>query len=1131
MRGQHHEVQDLSRLAGLSGEELRAGFRRALANLASQAAQRALPLEGLDPAELLVSVRHALAHGLFQDLSWLSAASGAVAIYEIMAALPASEERDRLNQAVATWLADADAQTFVALATCVARGTRTGFRSAGMRARVSLSLALPLGCTARVDGLALALISQPEYARAWVEEPSQGALPSRRLAARVLERAAREAARLSMQRDDSGVRALEAPVARAAWDRLLADRESLVWRHVAAARGLMSATTRRYADEIKASLDPDLSPTEWRRGAASLVASLAVSPTDAVVAIQQLLGGALVRTDSGLASAMMLGLPRAAEAEPQIAEKLVPALLRKGGLTAIEAFYEVLGETLGSGFGFASRELACSLLQKHRASPDMQADDTALATIDWLSARMTPDSTEDGFDHGVARAVQGFVSHGAGGARDLARTALARAQQAYERLAEADLDTAEGRAISVGALSEIDLGLLTGSTLIDLVALDGDDSASVAALHELFEQLTAWLLAAEQAPIVGSGRVVHATLRMRRVRTLLHLVDADGSYGDDGSWVLARTPRRQRTARVLLNRALKEAPSPLRRAVLACLARAFDALVRDQVFELSDVILCASLYIEDAADVATLSEACMVPELSLALSAVAKLARSVTQSADNVTSRRDGIRALEGLVATLPAAHSPRVSMLRWCLLRLQLALEVLHGAVSQADLVDTSAGNAMEGLSEAVQGLAQLVTGTRKRLAPNAHTNLPSAGLKVRALGALFEEAVASRQVQSITGPLAELDACLLAELPAPLYSAVMRIVSALKSLPLHASGGAAAQHGDLKRTTLSGGEDAGLPNWMPATRLLGGFYVLHSLGAGGVGSVFVVCRAAERENAAAENFALKVPEYNGDVAHVLSEADFLKMFREEAGALLALPDDAPNLARFVTFDAGVKPKPILVMEHVEGPSLERLMARRQIDVSQAFDVLIGVAGGLLAMHGTGIAHLDVKPSNVILRDFWSGAQLAPVLVDFGLSGRRLRPGCGTASYAAPEIWGAKGTTTDDPRPADVYAFGCLAYELLMGQVLFDGSSEVAIVTAHVSHDGSPAHIQALHRDLGTRPLAEMFSSCLRQKPAARAGLSDVIKRLQFLRADLGSRPWPLVASAPTQGRPGRAATRPQGG
>jgi len=123
-----------------------------------------------------------------------------------------------------------------------------------------------------------------------------------------------------------------------------------------------------------------------------------------------------------------------------------------------------------------------------------------------------------------------------------------------------------------------------------------------------------------------------------------------------------------------------------------------------------------------------------------------------------------------------------------------------------------------------------------------------------------------------------------------------------------------------------------------------------------------FVARRAEERHEETAENFALKVPAYTGAAAHTLSEEEFLRLFREEAGALLTLPGHK-NLAGFVTFDAGAKPKPILVMELVQGPTLERLLDKRAMSMPRALDVLDGVAAGLEAMHGAGIGHLDVKP------------------------------------------------------------------------------------------------------------------------------------------------------------------------
>ena len=63
--------------------------------------------------------------------------------------------------------------------------------------------------------------------------------------------------------------------------------------------------------------------------------------------------------------------------------------------------------------------------------------------------------------------------------------------------------------------------------------------------------------------------------------------------------------------------------------------------------------------------------------------------------------------------------------------------------------------------------------------------------------------------------------------------------------------------------------------------------------------------------------------------------------------------------------------------------------------------------------MHGVGVAHLDLKPTNVVMR---KGKE--PVLVDFGLAGRHLRLGCGSGPYGAPEVWGL--ITGDDPSLAD---------------------------------------------------------------------------------------------------------------
>src|ERR1700678_1629445 len=134
--------------------------------------------------------------------------------------------------------------------------------------------------------------------------------------------------------------------------------------------------------------------------------------------------------------------------------------------------------------------------------------------------------------------------------------------------------------------------------------------------------------------------------------------------------------------------------------------------------------------------------------------------------------------------------------------------------------------------------------------------------------------------------------------------------------------------------------------------------------------------------------------------------------------------------------------------------------------------------------MPGVGVGHLDVKPSNVILRD---GVQ--PVLVDFALAGRLLRPGCGTSSYGAPEVWGIvpEGVKAT-PARADVYSFGCLAYEVLTGETLFDAPNEVALISAHLMHDGAPPPVKRLADRSSTAGVAAALRRCLRKDPTTRA-------------------------------------------
>jgi len=160
-------------------------------------------------------------------------------------------------------------------------------------------------------------------------------------------------------------------------------------------------------------------------------------------------------------------------------------------------------------------------------------------------------------------------------------------------------------------------------------------------------------------------------------------------------------------------------------------------------------------------------------------------------------------------------------------------------------------------------------------------------------------------------------------------------------------------------------------------------------------------------------------------------------------------------------------------------------------------------------AMHGASVAHLDLKPSNVILRD-----DETPVLVDFGLSGRKLRPGCGTLDYCSPEVLGA--VPADSPLPADIYAFACMAYEALTAQLLFEAADESAILSLHVAHDGWPDRLAEFAQIPEYLEFAKVLAACLRHDPKKRPTATQAREAIARTTKTLRDRAWPLSLDPP---------------
>ncbi len=1135
-------LEGILRLDRYERADRRAVFRQSIASMALAAPGQA-PLEGVDSAAVARSVQTAFADGLLEDLSWLAAPAAAVALYEIAAVLPLGVERRELGRRVGVALYEGSAATFVAIATRMAAGSVRGLSTPGVHARVALAMGLPGRTDVAVDPLALSLLSRREVALDWLGTRSTRSLPERRLSARLLERAAREAAARSRQGDDSGIRLFQRAIRRpvesipgrgresegidGALRVLLADRETLVWRHVAVARGLLCAAVPALRDEIATAVTSGQSPTEWRRGATSLVAHVAVDPEWARTAALELLNSPLLRHDPGIATAMLWGIPRAWDAEPEVAAELLCAIVEAAPLHAAETLIELhaeLGALPRNVVESCAEALACTL-------DGLGGEDDALALGQEILLEITgergPDDARPSGTAGrlgaelrdaLARSIEAFVEVGTREAYALAQDALERATDAVEALEAIGLDeaghprSAHGRGAATILVRELDAHLLETGVLRNLCLLarrPSDGITGGGAVDELDGRLAAVLLSGEAIPFAGEGNPPHVTLHQRKLRALLHLVDSETSELEDDAEGRQRVQNRlTTTCRALIRRLADERPLlPLRRAITATVARALDALVRDGAADPADVFLYAAVRPTGAGDLAVLAEASMQPDTTRLLRAYGRFVETERRilGADG----RARISALESLIVELPPDSSPRVEGLRSALEQLLRALSTIQDAASLRPLA-AAEGSPLTALEAAIERLGQLTTSALRRFGepepeeeeaadPDARPSFaPSAlPLAVAADRAREPDVVPAEELRPSIAATAERA---FAVLPPALAGLIARILPRIAQLPVDPPIDLTTSLDPTRQL------EGRLPAWLPSRRTLGGFYIHRQLGGGAAGTVFVVTRIEERHDGRAQRFALKVPDYDATAARSLSETDFLQLFREEAGALLAVPEH-PNLARFVTFDAGARPKPILVMELVEGTRCDQLLGTKVLTLPRALSLLDGVLAGLEAMHSVNVGHLDLKPSNVVLRD-----GTTPVLVDFGLAGRHVRPGCATASYGAPEIWvDPSKLGSVSALPADIYSFGCFAYEVVTTSTLFDAPNEVALIAAHMMHDGSPKPIRTLASRPATAGLARFLTRCLRRSPQDRATASELRIELRKIAGGLSAVAWPV--------------------
>jgi serine/threonine-protein kinase len=300
-----------------------------------------------------------------------------------------------------------------------------------------------------------------------------------------------------------------------------------------------------------------------------------------------------------------------------------------------------------------------------------------------------------------------------------------------------------------------------------------------------------------------------------------------------------------------------------------------------------------------------------------------------------------------------------------------------------------------------------------------------------------------------------------------------------------------------------------------LPAGARLGPYEIVGAIGAGGMGQVYKA-----RDTRLDRTVALKILH-----SPVASDPEFRARFEREARTISAL--DHPHICAL--FDVGHdRDIDFLVMQYLEGETLEARLVRGPLPVEQALPVAIQIANALATAHRQNIVHRDLKPGNVMLSKGRSGTPQVHLL-DFGLA--KTAPAFTAANAAQPTV--AAGVTAEgtilgtlqymapeqiegqeaDAR-TDLFAFGCVLYEMLTGRRAFEGKSQASLIGA-ILKDPAPRLSDRL--PLAPSSLDHVVTTCLAKDRDDRwQSAADVERELAWIASTGPDRPTATATVSP---------------
>jgi eukaryotic-like serine/threonine-protein kinase len=314
------------------------------------------------------------------------------------------------------------------------------------------------------------------------------------------------------------------------------------------------------------------------------------------------------------------------------------------------------------------------------------------------------------------------------------------------------------------------------------------------------------------------------------------------------------------------------------------------------------------------------------------------------------------------------------------------------------------------------------------------------------------------------------------------------------------------------LAKTAPPGGPAAMAIELAAGTRV-GEYEIEAKIGEGAMGTVYRAVHPA-----IGRHVAIKVM-----TPKLFDEPESVKRFVAEARAVAAIRH--PGIVDVFGFGRLPDRRTYLVMEWLEGSSLAARMQQSKLDVAEACDMIRQIARALEAAHAKGIVHRDLKPENVFVQHI-EDEKAQCKLLDFGLAKvtnqedglvARTRTGqlLGTPLYMSPEQCKSKGV---DHR-TDIYALGCMAYEMVCGRVPFDCDNVAELISAHlVSEPPKPSTIKPDISPILDKLLLRMIA----KDPDERPTLAEVRRTIStFLSREsqpmMAVRPEDLTPPPPT--------------